>query len=929
MTLGGIIYKLFIGPLELFFEVVFVIANRMVDNPAYAIIMLSLAMNFLVLPLYRRADALQAEERDRENRLQPWIKHIRKTFKGDERFMMLQTYYRQNNYKPTDSLKGSISLLLEIPFFIAAYHFLSNLETLRGVSFGPIADLGAPDALIHIGSLTLNLLPILMTLINVVSAAIYMKGFPLKSKIQMYGIAVIFLVFLYKSPAGLVFYWTLNNIFSLVKNIFYKLKNPGKVLTIMASVAGILLLAFVIFVHPMRSLRTQGMVIICLLMLQLPLISMILKERGVKLSLPRTGDPDKLYYPSCILLTVLTGLLIPSAVINGSAEEFISLTEYVSPLWYIVSAFLLAAGTFIIWFGIFYRLASDSGKQIMSILLAIAAAAGLMNYMFFGKNFGNFSADLQFDTTPHISAKAILINAAAIAAIALIVYVLWRKKAALLNLVVVMSCVALFGMSAMNIIGINGELSDLKARMSIGMDAGGPQITLSKTGKNVVVIMMDRQIGYLFPFLLNERPELKEQFDGFTYYRNSVSFGCKTNFGAPALYGGYDYTPEKMNERDTEALVDKHDEALKVMPELFGDEGYKVTIFEPTYAGYTWIPDTSIYADHPEYDVRLVNQAFSLEEYGYKGSDSSNSQLRHRNFFCYSLFKIAPAVMQQTLYEHGNYNAQEQAKAMFPQVRPDYSHAEGYNQEFMEAYSVLANLKGITKTDDSGQNTFFMMSNDTTHEPQLLEEPSYLPAPVIDNSEFDKAHPVRTDEEGNELPMKDKKTVFHYQINMAAMSQLGEWFDYMRENGVYDNTRIIIVSDHGHDIINGDGYKANKLKFSSDGEGEDTVLNIMTFNSVLLVKDFNSTGVTTDKTLTTNADVPAMAVKDLIQNAKNPFTGSKITTYQENPVNIDVLFSHLWSVKKNHGNKFKPADWFRLTGDDVFDVNNWEYIGWK
>ena len=128
MSIGSIIYRILIGPLELFFEVVFELADRHVSNPAYAIIMLSLAMNFLVLPLYRRADAVQAEERDRENALAPWIKHIKKTFKGDERFMMLQAFYRENNYKPTDTLKGSISLLLEIPFFIAAYRFLSDTQ---------------------------------------------------------------------------------------------------------------------------------------------------------------------------------------------------------------------------------------------------------------------------------------------------------------------------------------------------------------------------------------------------------------------------------------------------------------------------------------------------------------------------------------------------------------------------------------------------------------------------------------------------------------------------------------------------------------------------------------------------------------------------------------------------------------------------------
>ena len=47
--------------------------------------------------------------------------------------------------------------------------------------------------------------------------------------------AGLFLVLLYDSPSGLVFYWTLNNLFSLVKNIFYKLKNPKLVLSILSS----------------------------------------------------------------------------------------------------------------------------------------------------------------------------------------------------------------------------------------------------------------------------------------------------------------------------------------------------------------------------------------------------------------------------------------------------------------------------------------------------------------------------------------------------------------------------------------------------------------------------------------------------------------------------------------------------------------------
>ena len=205
MSFLTILESLLIGPLKLVFEFIFVIANRVVNHPGLSIIALSLLMNILVLPLYRRADAMQEEARDVDAKLAPGASHIKKVFSGDERMMILQTYYRQNHYKPTDALNGSVSLLLEVPFFMAAYQFLSSAGELNGASLGPIADLGAPDGLIVIGGIAINALPILMTLINVISSAIYLKGFPLKTKIQLYGMALFFLVFLYTSPSGLVF----------------------------------------------------------------------------------------------------------------------------------------------------------------------------------------------------------------------------------------------------------------------------------------------------------------------------------------------------------------------------------------------------------------------------------------------------------------------------------------------------------------------------------------------------------------------------------------------------------------------------------------------------------------------------------------------------------------------------------------------------
>ena len=115
------LHAIIFQPLILFFEFVYNVAYSLTEHPALSIIFLSLAMNFLVLPLYKRADEMQNEQRLKEKSMEKDIAFLKKTFKGDERMMVLETYYRQHNYKPIYILKGSLSLALEIPFFVAAY----------------------------------------------------------------------------------------------------------------------------------------------------------------------------------------------------------------------------------------------------------------------------------------------------------------------------------------------------------------------------------------------------------------------------------------------------------------------------------------------------------------------------------------------------------------------------------------------------------------------------------------------------------------------------------------------------------------------------------------------------------------------------------------------------------------------------------------
>ena len=72
MSFLTMLFNLIIGPLKMLFELIFALINRF-GSPGISIVALSLCMNLLVLPLYRRADAIQDEEREAEARLAPGV----------------------------------------------------------------------------------------------------------------------------------------------------------------------------------------------------------------------------------------------------------------------------------------------------------------------------------------------------------------------------------------------------------------------------------------------------------------------------------------------------------------------------------------------------------------------------------------------------------------------------------------------------------------------------------------------------------------------------------------------------------------------------------------------------------------------------------------------------------------------------------------
>lgn len=886
------LYKLILGPLELLFDVIYDWAMQLIHNPGLSIIFLSLAINLLVLPLYKRADAVQEEERETAKRLKPGIDHIKKVFKGDERVMILQTYYRQNNYKPYYALKGTLSLLLEIPFFIAAYNYLSHCSLIQGVSFGPIADLGAPDGLLKIGGLTINLLPVLMTVINIVSGAIYTKGMPLKSKIQLYGMALIFLVLLYDSPAGLVFYWTLNNLFSLGKNIVWKIRPPK-----------------------------------------------VREEKEVNPAKVRTAK--SIFTGACLTLTVLLGLLIPTAIIKSSPGEFVDAAAAANPLRYVLHALLLAAGTFLIWFHVYYRLARKSARPKYALFAAILALCAVINFMFFGKEYGNLSSILRYDLPLGIRVSDALLNAGVLVLTGTAAWLLWKKKDKILSVICIAAAIAIACMAGMNAIEINGKYKELEKAAATQVSEEKPTFSLDKKGKNVVVLMMDRAINSFVPYIFEEIPELKGQFTGFTYYPNTLSFGGHTNVALPALMGGYEYTPDELQKRDDVPLEEKHNEALKIMPVNFLNSGFEVTVNDPTYANYYWTPDLSVYNDYPA--IRRFNTEGAFTE-NKQAIREKQEHLRTRNLFCYSLMRSNPVCLHPLLYNGGSYNeaatlkktGQEEAAEdqqttqteqteTTEQTEDSWSDDEGQERAGggdgeidyrLEAYWALKNLPFMTQVTDEGKNTFLLMCNNLTHEVFNIQGPAYDPTIEDPNSTWDAEHQTRTSWDGKEIPMDTGWRQAHYSCNACAFKIIGQWLEYLKEQGVYDNTRIIIVADHGNNL----GYFGLQLQ-----EGEDCPqwLDMMMYNPLLLVKDFGETGdIKTSTDFMTNADTPFLAFKGLISNPENPFLNTSLTDEAKGAETFRIMETN-WRTDENDGNTFEDPLYLLLKNKNVLDRNNW------
>lgn len=188
------------------------------------LVLIALAVKLLLLPLSIKSAISMKKMR----LLQPRLNKLQEKWGSDPQILQQKTMelYKQEKANP---LGGCLPLLLQIPVFFVLFRVLSRSVALRGAGFLWMKDLTLPDSLFMIGSFHFNLLPIIMTLLQLVSVLLQQGRMTSQNEMQKqmqmqsYLMPVMFLFLFWNMPSGLVLYWTVQNIFSIIEQEFINL----------------------------------------------------------------------------------------------------------------------------------------------------------------------------------------------------------------------------------------------------------------------------------------------------------------------------------------------------------------------------------------------------------------------------------------------------------------------------------------------------------------------------------------------------------------------------------------------------------------------------------------------------------------------------------------------------------------------------------
>ena len=884
---------IFILPLSFFIGLLFKFSLALSHSYAASLVLLSLMVSVIIYPLQKLSDKLKASDDKEKAVFSPMLQTINKHYTGAERYYYTRYLNRISGYHPIKAMRSLTGLMIQIPFFMGAYHFLGHYQPLLGSSFFVFTDLGKPDGLL----LGLNVLPLLMTVINILASSILLNGKPVKEKIPLYTMALLFLFLLYSSPSALVLYWTMNNFFSLMKTVITKLIKKEQLLdlsqlkkffkpaVLIKCIVLLVSLGFIVIGEVLEIVHGVyfgfgGLIILSLLALYgfiknfkknryYLAVTMVLMILALMLPFAREIHILVLALFMCAILAVImfpsTGLyvfftnnyLYNDMRFSGKIGIVASVTVaflffifapvaftasdplaidgflkilgyYYFPAWIVISCVL--SGVYLL---LPFRF---RGYYLFCLIFPIFIFA--IHGYFIPGNYAQMDG-MAFSKLL-IGKKLKLFDTGVYLVVFLLTFLLFSRKYANKLLpavsVVLVSGLVYFLINFVNISNAN----HLQRKLENQSAKETTVYSFSKTKQNVVVFMLDRAFGFMTSSVFEDNPVLREQFDGFTSYPNCLSSSNATIGGFLSIMGGYDYSAGEILRRNQEPMSKKAFEAFSLIPINLKEKNYKIL-----YSNVDYDPSTL-----PVEKLEDLGVRFNTDGNKYV-LDNVDDTIMARTLLGGGLFRLAGDLFRKKIYQGGTWLMAD------PKMTSEYGVARKY-------YSQLKVLPEVSDTE-SQSNNFILIHNLMIHNPYVYGANGSIFTDARRHDQvLDRYPPVDL------VKFRTQYNLVHYYSMQTSFQLLADWFTWMKKNDVYDNTKIIVVSDHGRDLT----WAGDMGKYTIGASSLEKAF----FVPLLLVKDFNEHGsVVTDMTFMTNADVPSLVLSH-VGGGVNPYSGLPLET---------------------------------------------------
>ena len=209
-------------------SVLVLIQTYLVSDWGVVIIVFAILLKLLLIPIGIMTTNFQIKVSQVQSSLTPKLAKIKANYYGEEAHNRLMEAHKELGVSPFYTLKPMLGFFIQVPILIATFNALGEMSQFDGQSFLWITNLAYPDAIMQLSfniplfGNSINLLPFLMTIINIYSTIVFQNKHAPEAEVKrqkrnLYFMAFAFFVLFYPFPAVMVLYWVLANILQFIQ----------------------------------------------------------------------------------------------------------------------------------------------------------------------------------------------------------------------------------------------------------------------------------------------------------------------------------------------------------------------------------------------------------------------------------------------------------------------------------------------------------------------------------------------------------------------------------------------------------------------------------------------------------------------------------------------------------------------------------------